>query len=145
MSGLLRWRILDDRVFVSYGAGGPMTDTDFETWLAALETMRFTTYLGGTGPGLTMTFNQRRRGFVPLFARKVVVATMTDSALIRTFIVTPAMLGMKISAFAWSDLGRAMAWLQLEPELARRAEKGLLQLRTRVDDEVKARGRSTVD
>jgi len=146
MSGSIsRWRILDDRVFLFYGAGGPMTDEDCESWLAALERSRFTGYIGGTGSGFNATMSQRRRAFAMLFERKITVATITDSALIRTFIVTPAMLGMKISAFPWSELGRAVVWLELEDTLARRTEQNLLHLRTRVDGEIEAqRGRKRV-
>lgn len=98
-------------ILVTFSTAGEISDTDWDGFMKDLDRTAITKYLGVSVGVVHANSVKRKQGSEILTRRKISSAIVTDETLVRGLVTAVSWLGVDMKAFAWTDLGRAIHYL----------------------------------
>lgn len=129
MSGMHHYRIIDD-VLVAGTVGKLPEDDNWWKFIEDLTKAPITKYLNVAFGNIDVTSLQRKAVFDQLAARKLEVAVVTDSLLVRGIVNAAQWFDVQnVKAFKWQDIDKAFEYLKISTLTARRINEVIEQFK----------------
>jgi hypothetical protein len=115
-----RWQIIGD-LLVSFTSSGVISDETWGQFAADIRNPQVTRLLSSTMGDIDVTSTQRKLAADSARTRKMPVAVVADSKVVRGMVTAVSWLGVDIKSFGWDELPQAMTFLKVSSATEKRA------------------------
>lgn len=125
---LFKFEVLDD-LLIGFTTSGPVSSTLWAEYLKHLNNPAIKKYIGAVVGAAEANSLQRKSASEVFKARKLPVVIITETTLVRGFVIASSWLGANTMAFDWPELRKGLDHLKVTGKQQDRAVEIILRMK----------------